>query len=112
MGHWRRAEIVDRVLPCLLLLAPILASCSDRYRYDAVYSVVCNSGELGCNGNAVGRCNEHGNGWEDVRICEGHTPECAAGIGCVACQPGDRRCQANSVLRCDELGERWEMVQT
>lgn len=112
MGHRHRSEHLRRALLCLLCLTLPINSCSERERYDAVYSIVCNAGELGCNGNAVGLCNDNGNGWENVRICEGHTPECAAGIGCVACQPGARRCQANSVLQCSENGERWEMVQT
>jgi hypothetical protein len=91
----------------------LLSACSSRTDpLPPAYTVICVPGELECDGDVSGVCDVSGSALEDTVVCEGHTPLCAPGLGCVACMPGSRRCQGSSVLACDGAGARWTLAET
>ncbi len=77
---------------------------------DSDVSVECTADAITCadEGEVMQRCNESGDGWAEVRECEGETPECIEDHGCVLCYPGNGECDGAVPLTCSPDGSSWE----
>ncbi len=74
--------------------------------------VSCSPGDVTCDGNVARTCNSDGDGFVEERTCEGSTPECAPGHGCVLCMPGERYCEGQDAMLCDATGLATTLIET
>ena len=79
---------------------------------DADAEVSCTPGNVDCEGNVARWCNETGDGFSATQACEGATPLCVSGYGCVVCMPGQRYCEGQDVVQCNDDGSHAEVLET
>lgn len=102
----------QRALTLLGTLLCLVGCNSGTERYGDPYAIICQPGEIGCDGNVAGTCNRDGTTWVNQHECVDHTPVCVHDLGCVACTPDERRCSGQTILVCDETGSHWETLET